>query len=651
MPRNYKKLERFRNIARCVLRERSLYPIFSITSLLQAERTADPECADAPACAFDRLTTKNAIEVGKKTPAFAHAHSHTARSWTMYAKKCRSGARRGAAAIIAVILFGGALAAPGLVVADPAATPFGDSLCAQSTPLPGIAVSQEDSTLERLYQRRADRPLWSNRALISSQAKELLSLLSSSGDLGLVPSDYGTDLLVSAQRCLLASRATSILGWAQFDHWLSAAATRLVTHLHYGRIDPRVAGFELPGPRSDLDVASAVESLSTAADVAATVTSIEPHFYHYALLKSVLARYRKLAAISTLFQLPAIGKGKLRINDNYQGASELRNLLTALGDLPAEEAAVAASDLSLDPALIEALKRFQQRHGLNPDGVLSGRTFDALITPPDVRVRQIELTLERWRWLPAFETPPIIVNIPQFTLFAFRTTTDRLADIDQMGVIVGQAYPRTRTPVFVGEMKYVNFRPYWDVPRSITVREMLPAISANPRYLQRNSLEIVSGDDDNHAIVHAPTVQALAELSAGHFRLRQTPGEDNALGLVKFVFPNVHDVYLHSTPARQLFLQSRRAFSHGCIRVSDPVSLAVYVLRNNSGAWDTGKVNAAMHQPLSSRVTLSQPIKVMILYGTALATEDGSVHFFDDIYGHDSKLEALLSNREAARRQ
>jgi murein L,D-transpeptidase YcbB/YkuD len=170
---------------------------------------------------------------------------------------------------------------------------------------------------------------------------------------------------------------------------------------------------------------------------------------------------------------------------------------------------------------------------------------------------------------------------------------------------------------------------------------MLPAIRAHGDYLRRNNLELVRGQSDDAPIV-APTPGAIADLAAGKLRLRQRPGDDNALGLIKFVFPNVHDVYMHATPAHNLFLQSRRAFSHGCIRVSDPVALAVYVLRDSPGGWNDERVLAAMHAGTTSRVTLAAPIRVMILYGTALATESGQIQFFDDIYGHDRRLESLL---------
>jgi len=233
------------------------------------------------------------------------------------------------------------------------------------------------------------------------------------------------------------------------------------------------------------------------------------------------------------------------------------------------------------------------------------------------------------------------VNIPQFRLFAFTTTADRAASILQIPVIVGQTYPGKRTPVFVGDLQYVVFRPYWDVPRSIAMHEMLPELRRRPEYLQRNHLELERGDGDNGVIV-APSTEALAELAAGHLRLRQQPGDDNALGLIKFLFPNTHNVYLHSTPAHRLFLASRRAFSHGCIRVADPVALAALVLKNTSTPWDTARIEAAMHGTSTLRVDLIEPIHVLILYGTAMATEAGPIQFFEDIYGHDRQLAALL---------
>jgi len=357
-----------------------------------------------------------------------------------------------------------------------------------------------------------------------------------------------------------------------------------------------------------------------------------------------------LQADPTLTQLPGFGRKAVHPGDRYEGAAALRKLLAAEGDLPVV-AAEYAGDLgaradasqSLDPALVEALERFQDRHGLKLDGTLGATTFAALTTPIAQRVRQIELTLERWRWLPKFRAPPIIVNIPEFRLFAFNTTADRVASMLQMPVIVGQAYRDKQTPIFVGDLNFVVFRPYWDIPRRITLREMLPKMRAHSDFAEHEHLEIVEGEGDDGKIL-APTAEALEALAAGTVRLRQQPGNDNALGLIKFLFPNAHNVYLHSTPARELFAASRRAFSHGCIRVSDPLALAAYVLRNAAEPWDLGKIESTMHDPLANneRVSLREPIPVMVLYGTAMATEAGPVQFFEDIYGHDRRLEALL---------
>jgi murein L,D-transpeptidase YcbB/YkuD len=247
------------------------------------------------------------------------------------------------------------------------------------------------------------------------------------------------------------------------------------------------------------------------------------------------------------------------------------------------------------------------------------------------------------RWLPPkLATPPIIVNIPQFRLFAFRTTEDHVADILQMPVIVGRIFPRNRTPVFISEMRFVVFRPYWDVPPSIVQNEMLAPIRKSIDYLDRNDLELVRGEGDDGAVV-APDAASIEALARGELRLRQRPGEGNALGLIKFLMPNGYNVYLHSTPQQHLFNEAQRAFSHGCIRVADPLSLAVHVLRGTPGDWSLAAVEAAMHGDATQRIALASPIPVLVLYGTALAKEDGQVMFFNDIYGHDRRLERLLA--------
>lgn len=492
--------------------------------------------------------------------------------------------------------------------------------------------------LAAVYAQHANAPLWSRDGQATAQAHEIVQELQNADAYGLQRSDYAGDSLAQLMQKPASGGASDAARWARFDVRLSGAELRFMSDLHYGRVAPKSAGFHLAA-HQPLDLAAALTDLATTRDVAAAISRIEPPFHHYALLKSALTKYLGLTQHPELKNLPPISRS-LKPGDPYPGAASLRRLLVALGDLPAGGAAVAG-DSTYSPELSEGVRAFQQRHGITADGVLGKSTLAVLTTPFAKRVRQIDLTLERWRWLPPFETPPILVNIPQFRLFAFRTTEDRVADILQMDVIVGKSYPRTQTPVFQSNMRYVVFRPYWDIPPSILRNEMLPKIRANPRYLAAQRLQIVNGQSDDSPVV-APSPAAIEALAAGKLRLRQMPGEDNALGLVKFMFPNTYNVYLHSTPAHRLFNETVRTFSHGCIRVSDPLSLAVHVMRDQPGDWTREKIDATMKGDKTVRVNLQQPITVLILYGTALATEAGPIQFFADVYGYDKKLEAQL---------
>jgi L,D-transpeptidase YcbB len=496
------------------------------------------------------------------------------------------------------------------------------------------------AALQQIYATDSDQPLWSRAGALTEQASALLAALAQADRYGLRAEDYGSaqlQRLASAAQVSSEGRGAQL---ARLDTQLSAAGLHFISDLHFGRVDPQAAGFNLQEPREPFDLAQALVSLATATDEEGAISAVEPKFYHYKLLKDALAHYRKLAPAFSAAALPSPASS-LKLGSPYAGAAALRHRLEVLGDLP--PAATGADDAPrFDEALSGGVRHFQERHGLAADGVLGKGTLKALNTPIAQRIRQISLTLERWRWLPPFKGPPIIVNIPQFRLFAFRTTEDRAAEILQMRVIVGRTFARAQTPVFEGDMRYVVLRPYWDVPASITRNEMLPKIQDDPAYLARQRLELVDGQGDRSPVV-APTPANLELLSQGKLRVRQQPGEDNALGLVKFMFPNSYNVYLHSTPAHGLFQETVRAFSHGCIRVADPVALATLVLQDAPGDWTAQKVAAAMSgKDNNVRINLTQPIQVLILYGTALATEDDQVLFFDDLYGYDQRLERQL---------
>ena len=523
------------------------------------------------------------------------------------------------------------------------------------------AALSDRERIGKLYEDSGYRLLWSDGEKPTTAAITLLQELRRAGERGLDAEDYPGNRLAYLLIDLIDAPHSGIEQWALFDASLSLAGIRFLSDLHYGRIDPAAVGHNLTVERVRLDIPTTLAHLATAVNVSVAIDSLEPQFSHYALLKRQLSRYRTLASEDGINTLPPLPAKSLKSGDAYAGAQQLERLLTALGDMTggvqaagtaaAADPVAAASSVpaqpqpqTLTPPLVEALEHFQSRHGEKPDGVLGGATFAQLTKPLSERVRQIELTMERWRWLPSeLVSAPIIVNIPQFRLFAFESTADSEAHIRQMDVIVGKAFEATQTPVFTADMSYLIFRPYWEVPYSIALKEIVPGARSNPASIEKHQMEIVRGSGDA-ATVMPNTVENVELVAKGALRLRQRPGPNNSLGLVKFMLPNPYNVYLHSTPAQALFGESRRDFSHGCVRVSDPVGLAQYVLRE-SPEWTREKIQAAMNGANPVTVTLKNRIRVFIVYGTALATENGNILFFDDIYGHDQRLDEALNSR------
>lgn len=502
----------------------------------------------------------------------------------------------------------------------------------------------DEQRLHEIYARRHDAPLWSQSGQPTAQAQALVTTLQSAELLGLRPSDYGAVELGQELLDLRAAPEAPAGRWQHWDKQLSLAALAMLHDLHFGRIDPRSVGFDMPARRDDFDPGALLERLATNSTVDEVLAEAEPNYLHYRLLRDALPRYRELSAIPGLTRLPPLTAKAIHAGDRYAGIPALRRLLAALKILPEDQ--VARRDLILDADLSKGLKRFQYLHGLREDGTLGRDTFVELTVPLSQRVRQIDLTLERWRWLPRLVPPTLIVNIPAFRLFLIQSAVDRESDMLRMNVIVGREYPQRHTPVFAADMNAIMFRPYWDVPASITRQELLPQLRRDVRMLDKQNLELVTNDDRSQPVPATP--QNLDALAAGQLRLRQRPGPDNALGLIKFLLPNPYDVYLHSTPAQRLFAEPRRAFSHGCVRVSDPVALAAAVLQGTPGEWTPEKIRASMDGDTTFRVPLARPVHVLIVYGTAIASEDGAVHFFRDIYGFDARLEQLLEVRSGS---
>ena len=487
--------------------------------------------------------------------------------------------------------------------------------------------------VDGFYAPAGYAPAWTQGGQPSASALALIQAFRDAGKRGLEPEDYDASRWDARLQALKGPNADL----ARFDLELTICAMRLVSDLHIGRINPQHFNFGLSVQGKKYDLPRFLrEQLIAAADVSAVLDGVEPPFGGYKRTRAALVRYTEMAKAASAEPLPVPAKA-VKPGEKYAGAAALGRRLVLLGDLP-PDAAPPAPDV-YGGALIEGVKRFQRRHGLDEDGRLGPGTVNQLNVPIADRIRQLQLALERWRWLPAeFSAPPIVVNIPDFQLRA----ADAKGDVAMtMRVIVGKAAP-TQTPVFWRDMTYVVFRPYWNVPPSIRRGEIVPAIQRNRNYIAQKGFEVTT--NDGKVVTDGPiSDDVLAKLKAGQLAVRQKPGPANALGLVKLIFPNEFNVYLHSTPSATLFAKSRRDFSHGCIRVEKPDELAAWALRNNPD-WNVERVRAAMQTgPNDVTVKLDRPVPVFIVYATALAYENGEVHFYDDIYGHDAELVQALA--------
>jgi L,D-transpeptidase YcbB len=503
-------------------------------------------------------------------------------------------------------------------------------------------TTEERTELVAVYEAGGYAPLWVDAMRRPSRAAdEALGLLGGARDEGLDPADYGSHELERFAARLKVAVTRQARDVAIFDVGLSSALLRYLRHLHTGRLDPRTVGFRLKTPTDRHDYAALLRFALDEDGIIETAAQLKPAIAQYEALRLALARYRSLAAGGAFDEpFPPIVK-VVRQGEPYAGLNSLHRRLIALGDLPADTESLASTAL-YDGSLVAGVRRFQVRHGLRDDGILGEATKAALDVPLRRRVTQIELALERLRWLPHLGDRSIVaINIPMFRLWAWDLMPQDDTPSLGMRVIVGRAL-KTQTPVFDAELREVIFRPYWNVPRSILRNEILPILRRDTGYLDRQDMELVGGPGDNASPVEI-TDETLALLRRGKLRLRQRPGPQNALGLVKFVFPNEADVYMHGTPAQQLFNQNRRDFSHGCVRVEDPVSLAEWVLKENPG-WSRDQILSAMAGTQSIRVNLARPIQVILFYTTAVVMpEDGTVRFAEDIYRHDARLDQALA--------
>jgi len=491
-------------------------------------------------------------------------------------------------------------------------------------PLP---IKQRREVLEAYYHTDNGELLW----LGTKRASALVARLKDAASEGLDPKDYPSAQLgkINEESPTLDKRKLAIV-----ELYFSAAFLEYTSDLRVGRFLPNKVDPDFFLQGRAIDQLAALKSLAQAPSLDQFFAAWQPRHPIYALLRASLARYRAFAIMG--------GWGKVPLGATlHPGESNAR--------VPAIRARLAVTDgagpatgdpNTYDAALVKAVKHFQERQGLAVDGVIGNSTIVAMNVSVGDRIKSLIATMERVRWIPGnLGRQFVIVNIAAFELRRFAEGVVK----ERMPVVVGKTFHRT--PVFSDRIRYVEFNPYWNVPPSIAIKEELPKLRSNPGAIAAEGFEAVEGG-------RVLPLQSInwSQYGPGNFpfELRQRPGANNALGRVKLIFPNSHNVYLHDSPARSLFSRTERAFSHGCIRVSRPLELAEQVLRAGGVAgWNKGRIDSVIASAKTTIVNLHDPLPVHITYLTAWI-DDGVVNFRQDIYGHDAKLLAALDGKAKA---
>ena len=500
--------------------------------------------------------------------------------------------------------------------------------------------SDFQADVKTFYDDRNYELAWSRDGKPTAAARGFMEAFRGAEAKGLRPGDYDADRWPERVTKLGSKNADAI---AQFDVAITVNVMRLVSDLRLGRVNPSHFNFAIDTQQKKYDLPEFVSDQAVdATDVAKLLTEVEPDSEEYRSTEAALAQYLKLdqqqRSGGPVQELPTVTKA-LSAGGRYPAAAALRARLALEGDADGGGANPGEGSPIFDPALSDGVKSYQERHGLTPDGKLTAATIKSLNVPMTDRVLQLENSLERWRWLPdPYVKARLMVNLPEFVLRGY--TPEHRLDFT-MKVVVGKVVGEHRTPVFAHMMKYQIFRPFWNVPVDIVKKELVPHMQARVGYLEAKNYEVTNSKGE------IQTGYSLAKVEHGGLLVREKPGPTNSLGLVKFMFPNQFDIYLHSTPQTSLFDRTRRDFSHGCVRVQRPEDLAVWVLQGqddkDAQPWDLEKVTDAMQNGQDNKqVNLKTPLPIVIFYLTARVGDDGKVDFFDDIYGYDADMQKVL---------
>ena len=470
--------------------------------------------------------------------------------------------------------------------------------------------------MQAFYTQREHAPAWVDNRRPTERAADAIAVLNTARAHGFSPDDYGAaELLKMSQDVEQIDKGSPkrLEHNAQFDVKMTAAMLALGRDVAIGRIKDA----KWKSRRQAPDLVAALAGIAEG-DAKTWVDQVRPPHAEYEALAKALDALHGQKEKGGWPAVPSV----LKPGASGAGVTALRQRLAAGGHLERDPAASTAYDEDVEAAV----KSFQELHSIKATGIVDQATLAAMNVPLDARIRQVGLNLQRWRWMADdLGDRHFMVNVPYFHLIA-REHGKPVMDIR---VIVGKV--GNNTPLFSDEMESVVFSPFWNIPDSIAQGETLPAIARDPAYLARQNIEIVR---TSGGVVSASEVDWNDPESLKGYAFRQRPGAGNALGHVKFLFPNSHNVYLHDTPTDQLFGKPTRAFSHGCIRVEEPEQLAQYVLRDYP-EWDESSIGQAMHSGNEKHVKLKEKIPVHIVYFTAWVDENGGLHFQPDIYGYD----------------
>jgi L,D-transpeptidase YcbB len=497
----------------------------------------------------------------------------------------------------------------------------------------------ESSVLPRFYGRRFFRPAWISERGDIPQADIFLQTIHEADREGLRAEDYRYTKLLNLVGEVRQQKAREIPlspeKLADLDLLLTDTFLVYAAHLLEGRVNPETIQAEWHARGRKMDLAEILEKALGSQKIEAALKDLLPSNPGYSRLRFCLADYRQIAQRGGWPHIP--DGPRIRKGDFSSRIELLRKRFILAGDLdPGKNLGGNLFDEDLE----QAVRRFQNRHGLEADGVVGAATLAALNISVEERIQQIRVNLERWRWLPHdLGKRCIRVNIANFGLEILEEENPVLT----MRAIVGKRYQRT--PVFSALMTYMVFQPYWNVPPNIAKKEILPLVQKDPEYLSENQLKVFQGWSLERKEIDPKTVD-WANILPDHlpYNFRQEPGKGNALGRIKFVFPNKFHVYLHDTPARNLFQRTIREFSHGCIRIEKPIELALYLLQG-SPEWSEEHLLREVEKSTDRIVRVPNPIPVHVLYWTTWVDGDGTVQFRNDIYGRDEPLRKALEQK------